>query len=318
MELEKRTRIGWPRIALAASTVALMVWALSIKSSLVVFLVLEAAIFIPVERVLELRPQRVFRKYWHSDVIHSFVNATLTNALLFSLIGAAYGAGRFFLPDSLFAAVASQPMWLQFVEAVLLAELGSYAAHRFCHENRFMWKFHALHHSVEEMDWIAAARVHPVDQIFTRSIVLIPVTVLFPADTLAVYLVISGFQSFFIHSNIRTTFGPLRWLVATPEFHHWHHANQKKAYNTNYSQQFPWMDAIFGTLHMPKGERPDKFGIDDQPPVNYVEQVAWSFTYRPGKAARKAREAAARAAAEEQADAPAPEARPDHTSRRAS
>ncbi|OOK82266.1 sterol desaturase domain protein [Mycobacterium kansasii] len=49
---------------------------------------------------------------------------------------------------------------------------------------------------------------------------------------------------------------PLRWLIATPQFHHWHHARQPQAYNTNYAAEFPIVDALFGTLYLPTGRWP--------------------------------------------------------------
>ena len=89
------------------------------------------------------------------------------------------------------------------------------------------------------------------------------------------YLVFVTLQAIFIHANVRVRFGPLRWLVATPEFHHWHHASDPLAYNSNFAGEFPWIDLAFGTLHLPVGRMPTAYGADEQAPERYFAQLAW-------------------------------------------
>ncbi|WP_246672129.1 MULTISPECIES: sterol desaturase family protein [unclassified Mesorhizobium] len=78
------------------------------------------------------------------------------------------------VPEALSATVQSQPLWLQAIEALIIADIGFYLAHRAFHAVPFLWRFHAIHHSIEEMDWLAAHRVHPVDQILTKSASFLP------------------------------------------------------------------------------------------------------------------------------------------------
>ncbi|HSF91885.1 MAG TPA: sterol desaturase family protein, partial [Paracoccaceae bacterium] len=157
------------------------------------------------------------------------------------------------------------------------ADLGFYAAHRTFHAVPFLWRFHSVHHSIEQMDWLAAHRVHPVDQIITATASLLPLYLLgFPTLPIAVYAVIYQWQSLLIHSNVRINFGPLKWLLASPQFHHWHHANQKEAYDKNFSAQLPFIDAILGTMYLPKDEaHPEKYGTDDPVPPLYHQQLIY-------------------------------------------
>lgn len=116
---------------------------------------------------------------------------------------------------------------------------------------------------------------------FTRTCTVLPLFALgFSRATFGAFVGFAGFQAIFVHANVRVRFGLLRWMVATPEFHHWHHANQPEAHNTNFAGEFPFVDALFGTLHLPKGTRPAVYGIDDPVPEGYLGQLAWPFRSR--------------------------------------
>src|SRR5262249_24387207 len=150
------------------------------------------------------------------------------------------------------AALRSQPIWLQAIEVVVIADAGFYLAHRAFHAIPVLWKFHSIHHSIEEMDWLAAHRVHPVDQILTISASLLPVYALgFSPTALAIYAITYKWQSMLIHSNTRLGFGPLKWIFASPQFHHWHHANERQAHDKNFAAQLVLIDCLAGTLFMP-------------------------------------------------------------------
>ena len=72
----------------------------------------------------------------------------------------------------------------------------------------------------------------------------------FTRGTFGALLVVFTLQALFIHANVRFTFGPLRYVFATPEFHHWHHAADPRAYNSNFAGELPVIDKLFGTLHL--------------------------------------------------------------------
>jgi len=135
---------------------------------------------------------------------------------LASIVGLTVIGSGWLIGDSVHAAVASQPVWLQFVEALLLADLGFYLAHRAFHAFPPLWKFHAVHHSIEELDWLAAARVHPVDQIITKGVSFLPVFALGFSDMviagwmLSAYVLIGLGRAFSIMAQARrlVTTGP--------------------------------------------------------------------------------------------------------------
>jgi sterol desaturase/sphingolipid hydroxylase (fatty acid hydroxylase superfamily) len=182
------------------------------------------------------------------------------------------------VPEGLRAAVAAQPIWLQLTEALVIADLGFYITHRTFHTIPWLWKFHAIHHSIEEMDWLAAGRVHPVDQVLTKGMSLLPLFALgFSEAAIGIHALIYHWQAYLIHANVRISFGPLRWLIASPEFHHWHHGNHPEAYNKNYAGQLAFLDKLFGTMHMPEGQMPAKYGVDEPVPQQYFLDLIYPF-----------------------------------------
>jgi sterol desaturase/sphingolipid hydroxylase (fatty acid hydroxylase superfamily) len=242
-------------------------------------ILLTALIFVPLERMLARHPeQRVFRRGWMNDMIYLLLNGQV---ILFCLgilvIGMIMTAG-WLVPVSVRGAVAGQPYWVQIVEVIVLADIGFYFAHRAFHEVPWLWRFHAIHHSIEELDWLAATRVHPLDQIVTKGFSLLPVFTLGFSDVaIGAYMILYGWQSVLIHSNVRINFGPLRWLLASPEFHHWHHSRDREARDKNFAGQLPLLDVLFGTLHMPRGQMPSKYGLDRPIPATYPAQLLYPF-----------------------------------------
>jgi lathosterol oxidase len=85
-------------------------------------------------------------------------------------------------------------------------------------------------------------------------------------------------QATFIHANVRFEFGPLKWLVATPAFHHWHHSAEREAVDKNFSVHLPIWDWLFGTLYLPQ-RWPAAYGLADGSslPPGYLKQLVRPF-----------------------------------------
>jgi len=259
-------QIGISGAVLAVLTTLVVLAALSVRSGMVFGLVVLAVIFIPLERLCALHPRRVLRPGWRTDLVHYLVN------------GAAL---RVFVPGPLRTAVGASPGWVQISAGLAIAMVGGYAGHRAAHEVPLLWRFHRVHHSVREMDWLAANHLHPVDEIFGRSVAVLPLYALgFGRVSLGAFIVLLTVQAIFIHANVRIRLGPLRWVIATPQFHHWHHAREPQAYNTNFAGEFPVLDALFGTLYLPADRWPAQYGIDDTEPAGYLRQLAWPLRTR--------------------------------------
>lgn len=250
-----------------------MILSFDVKTFLLLLLIFAPAEFVFAER----KDQKFFRPGWLTDVLHFFVNAIFIRTGLFAVLYASVTAGEMLVPDAVRETLTKSPVWLQVIMATIIADLGFYLAHRLMHTVPFLWHFHAVHHSSENLDWLAAYRVHPVDQVLVKGTSLVPIFVLgFSDAALAITSVIYFWQSIFLHSNIKISFGPLKWLVASPEFHHWHHANQAEAIDKNFSGQTPIWDVVFRTAYMP-GPLPEKYGVGDPLPHDYPKQMFYPF-----------------------------------------
>jgi lathosterol oxidase len=242
-------------------------------------LLLLAGIFIPLERLFARDPeQHVFRAGWRTDLVHFGVSHLLVQVtVLLTMLPAALFF-HWLVNPSFQARVASQPLVLQFLEAMFVADLFAYAAHRLFHEVPVLWRFHAVHHSSQRMDWLASSRLHVVDIVVTRAFGFVPLYVLgFEHAAIYAYLVWASFQGILVHCNLRFDFGPLRYVFVTPRFHCWHHSAVEPL-DRNLAAHLPVIDWIFGSYYLPKGEWPEACGIEGNPlPENYLGQLLHPF-----------------------------------------
>ncbi|HQY04946.1 MAG TPA: sterol desaturase family protein [Lacunisphaera sp.] len=188
---------------------------------LVIAFVVLCAIFVPLESLFPL----VRRQSWQrpgvvTDIIHFFITGAIRKLLvIFTLVVLVYWLGFLVYPP-LQRTMLSLPWWLQFVIANVVFDVGAYWGHRWAHTLPFLWRFHAVHHSSEHLDWVAASRLHPFDQTFIRICGILPVYLLgFTKETFGALIAFEGLLAIFIHANVRWRFGWLEWLVATPAFH---------------------------------------------------------------------------------------------------
>lgn len=235
-----------------------------------------ACVFIPLERLLPLHAgQGILRRNWANDLFYLLFNGFIVRAGSTLLFGSAIAAYRNFVDPSDTAWVAAQPIWLQTIAVLVIADIGYYTAHRISHAVPFLWKFHSVHHSIEEMDWLATHRVHPVDQILSNAMSLLPIYFIgFSPVAIALYLSIYQAQALLVHSNVRISFGPLKYVFASPDYHHWHHANQPEAYDRNFAAQLSIIDVVAGTMFLPK-HKPQKYGLTEHMPAYYHQQLLY-------------------------------------------
>ena len=246
-----------------------------------------AAVFVPLERLFALRrEQGPFRRGWLTDSQYFFASHALVQLMSVLVLAPAVSLGRALAVPALQGAVQALPLPVQFLACVLVADLAQYAVHRAFHRVPLLWRFHSVHHSVEAMDWIAGSRLHLVDVVVTRGLVLLPLVVLgFDALAVYAYLAFVSFHAVFIHANFAPRRGWLeRWIVM-PRFHHWHHAREREGCDRNFAVHLPMIDRWFGTYHLPGERWPESYGIDGvSAPEGYLRQLVWPFRRRRGAA----------------------------------
>jgi len=232
-----------------------------------------ALMFGPLERAWPARPQPALRPEWGIDLTFLLGQYLLWNAVALWLLERCAALADGWRP----AAVWAQPTWLVALEAVLLGDLAVYWFHRACHAVPLLWRFHAVHHSAEHLDWVAAHREHPLDGIATQLVVNAPAFLLgFSPAALSAFIIFRGLWAIFIHSNVRLPLGPLKWLFGAPELHHWHHAALPHTRH-NFGNLAPWTDLLFGTHYCPPDPERYPLGLVTPWPRGYLQQLLAPF-----------------------------------------
>lgn len=231
-----------------------------------------ALAFAPLERAFPARRQDLLRTQWWLDLAFFAGQYVLWGAPVVALLMFA-SRGLDQLPlAGLRSSFASLPFAAQFLIAIALSDCAIYWAHRLQHTNAFLWRFHRVHHTSPALDWLAAHREHPLDNLYTRAVENLPLLVLgFPLHTIAGFAVFRGVWALYIHSNVALTPGPLRYLLGAPRLHHWHHEAELGG-RVNFANLSPLMDLAFGTYHDPRCF-PQRYGLLDNPPRNYLQHM---------------------------------------------
>jgi sterol desaturase/sphingolipid hydroxylase (fatty acid hydroxylase superfamily) len=142
-------------------------------------------VFRPLELAFPARSgQRFFRPAWLTDLGLFAGKYLVWNGLVFWLLGSAGVWLQGSVPAGFRAAVASQSWWAQAIEIVFLSDVCVYWGHRLQHRVGWLWRFHSIHHSAQHLDWLAAHREHPVDTVYTLTLINLPAFLLgFPLET---------------------------------------------------------------------------------------------------------------------------------------
>jgi len=245
----------------------------------IVNLLVTGFMFAPIERLWPHRAeQRLFRTEWREDLFYFLVSTMMVQLFAFlALAPQAYVNANTSSWDQFRHWVSSLPWIVQFVAVVILSDLFQYWYHRLFHQVPFLWGFHAVHHSARSMDWLAGARMHFVEVVLLRAVTSLPLFTLgFSPTVMQAYIGFVYVYSSLLHANLRGDFDRLGHWLATPRFHHWHHAMQP--IDKNFAVHFPWIDRLFGTYHMPRGEWPPETGIEGDPvPPEFSRQLIWPF-----------------------------------------
>jgi sterol desaturase/sphingolipid hydroxylase (fatty acid hydroxylase superfamily) len=243
------------------------------------------AVVIALERILP------YQREWNRSHRDVWVDARhmLTITLFGALLDVALRAGGLFVVVWISGSFglslwpSAWPLAGQLALALVVAELGQYWVHRLQHQNEWLWRIHALHHSAPRLYWLNAARFHPFDiglNALAANFVLIALGA--GPQILALWLLFSAIHGIFQHCNVPVRLGPLNWIFSMAELHRWHHSRIPAESNTNYGQNLAIWDVVFDTRFLPADrEPPNDIGLADLPdfPMTYLAQLASPFRW---------------------------------------
>lgn len=243
-------------------------------------LVVGFAVLVPLERLFARHRQKVLRPGLGTDLVHFLFTGVLNSALVLVGAVAGYLATVPWRPAALATVGEQLGAGGRFAFSFIVFNVASYWQHRLSHRNALLWRVHSVHHSSTELDWIAAARLHPFEGL-SLGLIAAPPFALFGVQPMTV----AGLSALFtlwaivLHANVRWRLRRLEPFVSTPEYHRWHH--ELTVANKNFAGLLPILDTVFGTRHRPAiDERPQRYGIDGPMASTWRHQMLWPLRPR--------------------------------------
>ena len=175
----------------------------------------------------------------------------------------------------------SWPLWGQAILMILVVDFLRYWLHRAAHENRTLWRLHAVHHSVEQLYWLNTSRFHPLEKSLQMMLDSVPFLLMaVDARVLALYYIAYSANGFFQHCNIDLRYGVLNYIVGSAETHRWHHSRSPRESNANYGNTVIVWDLLFGTWFLPSDRKVGSLGLRTPYPRTFIGLMRAPFTSR--------------------------------------
>jgi sterol desaturase/sphingolipid hydroxylase (fatty acid hydroxylase superfamily) len=202
--------------------------------------------------------QKIPRRHYALNLRYAFVNVLLVGAITPLLsAGTAYaiqwaGFGFIDLRALGFGGLGGDLVAVGV--GTLIWDFLQYWEHRLLHANAVMWQMHALHHSDEHMNVTTETRHHILEIALSSVFITIPTAIIFkvPVANIAILSLLPYAWTYFTHANINLGFGPLWWLMTSPNYHRVHHSILPEHRDKNFVNWFPIWDILFGTAVVPK------------------------------------------------------------------
>lgn len=158
------------------------------------------------------------------------------------------------------------PLWVTIILGIILLDLvGAYFAHWTLHKVKWMWKFHVVHHSDQQVDVTTGFRHHPGEVAIRMLFTLLGVVLIgLPMGIIMLYQTLSLIFAQITHANVNIPDWldkPLSYIFITPNMHKVHHHYQQPYTDSNYGNIFAFWDRLFFTF-MSLGKKEIVYGVD--------------------------------------------------------
>lgn len=224
--------------------------------------------------------RRGWRLWSRTAVTGALATASIfhLNLLFVPLLWVSSGAlrglwGDFRLPDETWAGISP---WLLTPLVVLVYDFCDYWTHRILHV-RWLWPIHAIHHSDQRVNGLTAYRVHFLEGLAMWSAYALALTWMgLPVEVIGFATLFRALHNVYVHIDVDWNHGPFHFLLASPRFHRWHHADDPAAYDKNLANVFPVWDVMFGTYRNLDSMKADE-GAGGVPHADVVQLMLWPF-----------------------------------------
>jgi sterol desaturase/sphingolipid hydroxylase (fatty acid hydroxylase superfamily) len=235
-----------------------------------------------------------FRKDFWLDAFYMFFNFFLFSLIVYNSLSNVFVElfkdvlGLFGIQNSVAITLSEWPIWGQFLLMLVVADFMQWNIHRLLHRSSFLWEFHKVHHSVEEMGFAAHLRYHWMETVIYKSIQYIPLAMIgFGLDDFFLLHIFTIAIGHLNHANINLTYGPLKYILNNPVMHTWHHAKKlpKGSYGVNYGITLSIWDYLFGTAYIPNSGKDEPLGFDkiEEFPKTFWAQITYPWSRKKSK-----------------------------------
>jgi sterol desaturase/sphingolipid hydroxylase (fatty acid hydroxylase superfamily) len=238
-------------------------------------------LFILLERLFPAVNRPLFRRGWLQDLFYLVFNSEYLGVL----IGlAAIRITPYLDPYVSLRWMHGVPLLWQLPVLIIVFDFFQWLIHNLLHRVPWLWEFHKLHHSIEDMDWIGNWRFHAGEIVVYRSLLYVPAALFgFSGQAMFIYGVINTFIGHLAHSNTRFRLGWLNYLINSPELHRWHHIHPASGPpNRNFAIALSVWDWLFGTAYLPPAPAPHHYGFTgiERYPRSLAGRLLAPFTAR--------------------------------------
>ncbi len=230
--------------------------------------------------------QSVFRKDFWMDGFYMFFNFFIFAIVIsgfYKLLGVFFNDIGISSKSLAILDLSNLPMVFQLLIFFIVLDFVQWFTHILLHKYAFLWKFHKVHHSVKEMGFAAHLRYHWMENVFYKPLKTFGVMILGGFEPEQAYIVhfLAIAIGHFNHSNIKITWGPLKYLFNNPVMHLYHHAYTlpKGTYGVNFGISLSLWDYIFKTSYIPEDSGDIELGFkgDEEFPKDFLGQVTHGF-----------------------------------------
>ncbi|MDC8005831.1 sterol desaturase family protein [Aureisphaera galaxeae] len=232
------------------------------------------------------KEQSIFRKDFWLDGFYMFFNFFIFSIAIsgiYKLLELAFGEANITMTSLALIDMSAWPLWAQLLVFFIVLDFVQWFTHILLHKYPFLWQFHKVHHSVKEMGFAAHLRYHWMENILYKPLKTFGVMILggFEPEQAFIVHFLAISIGHFNHSNIKITWGPLKYLINNPVMHLYHHSYvlPEGKYGVNFGISLSLWDYIFKTNYIPEDSGTIELGFegDEHFPKGFWKQIIYGF-----------------------------------------